>query len=51
MTRKIHLMEITQPVGTFYIGKINSDVLIDIAEPNRRKGNEGVQRSLSKKEQ
>ena len=28
MIRKITMIEITQPVGTFYVGKINSDILV-----------------------
>jgi DGQHR domain-containing protein len=43
------MLEITQSVGTFYVGKINSKILINIAKPNRRKDNFGIQRELSQK--
>ncbi len=49
MNHKIFLMEINQPVGTFYISKISSDVLVDIANVNRRDGKVGIQRELSRK--
>lgn len=47
MIRKITMIEITQPVGTFYVGKINSDILVKITKTVRRKGDEGIQRELS----
>ena len=44
----INLIEITQPIGTFYVGKIDSSVLINISRVNRRVDNHdnGIQRDL-----
>lgn len=44
--KKIYLMKVEQPIGYFYLGKLNSEELRKIAEPNRRKLNEGIQRRL-----
>ena len=42
------ILEITQPVGTFYVGKMNSRRLIKIAKTVRRdEDGEGIQRALS----
>lgn len=42
------ILEITQPVGTFYVGKMNSGRLIKIAKTVRRdEDGEGIQRALS----
>lgn len=47
MRCKLPLLEITQPVGTFYVGKMNSGRLIRIAKTVRRDKSGGIQRSLS----
>lgn len=44
--KKIYLMRIEQPIGYFYLGKLNSEELRLIAEPNRRKLDKGIQRKL-----
>lgn len=51
MIHRINVFEITQPVGTFYVGKIASKVLIDITKTVRRDTNNdnGIQRELSTK--
>lgn len=51
MIHRINVFEITQPVGTFYVGKISSDVLINITKTIRRdaKKDTGIQRELSTK--
>lgn len=47
MRCRLPLLEITQPVGTFYVGKMNSRRLIRIAKTVRRDESGGIQRSLS----
>lgn len=49
MIYKLHMIEITQSIGTFYVGKISSDILINITKTVRRNGNDGIQRELSEK--
>lgn len=49
MIHRLSLLEISQPVGTFYVGKINSNELIKITKTIRRKDETGIQRELSKK--
>lgn len=46
MMKKIMLIEINQPIGSFYVGKIDSGDLIDISKVVRRKNNIGTQREL-----
>ena len=46
MSKGIMLMEINQPIGSFYIGKINSADLIKISKVIPRKNNIGTQREL-----
>lgn len=46
MIKKIMLIEINQPIGSFYVGKINSRDLVDISKVVRRKNNIGTQREL-----
>lgn len=43
------LMEIEQPIGTFYLGKIKMSELKNIAEINRRNLQQGTQRQLKDK--
>jgi len=48
MKKEIKVIEITQPIGTFFIGKINSNDLIKSSFVRRRgDDNEGVQRDIS----
>lgn len=47
MKYKIPILEITQPVGTFYVGKLNSKSLIKITKTVRREEDGGIQRNLS----
>lgn len=44
----IFCIEVNQPVGTFYLGKINSTDLMKIAEIKRLSENKGIQRDLNK---
>ena len=46
MSKGIMLMEINQPIGSFYIGKISSEDLIKISKVIPRKNNIGTQRQL-----
>lgn len=46
MNKKMMLIEINQPIGSFYVGKIDSRDLIDISKVVRRKNNIGTQREL-----
>lgn len=46
MINSIMLMEITQPIGSFYVGKIGSTELIRISKVIRRNNNSGTQREL-----
>ena len=48
MQKEIKVIEITQPIGTFYIGKINSNDLIESSYVHRRgDDNKGIQRDIS----
>ena len=49
MTSKLKLFELTQPIGTFYIGKINSNNLVNSFYVRRRSNGEGIQRFASSK--
>lgn len=46
MINTLTLLEINQPIGTFYIGKINSRELIKIKKVVRRRTDNGPQRDL-----
>lgn len=46
MINSIMLMEINQPIGSFYVGKIDSQKLLEISKVIRRKNNIGTQREL-----
>jgi len=46
MIKKMMLIEINQPIGSFYVGKIDSRDLVDISKVVRRKNNIGTQREL-----
>ncbi|MGE6370832.1 DGQHR domain-containing protein [Planococcus kocurii] len=45
---KLNLLEVNQPIGTFYIGVLNADVIERITDVNRRTEGRGPQRELSK---
>ena len=47
--KKIFMMEITQPIGTFYIGKMLAKDIVKISTVNQRKGDSGHQRQLREK--
>ncbi len=47
--KKIFMIEINQPIGTFYIGKMNADDIISISRVSQRKGGNGHQRQLKEK--
>ncbi|MEY8404056.1 DGQHR domain-containing protein [Oscillospiraceae bacterium 44-34] len=49
MIHSVAVMELTQPIGSFYLGKIDSDILIRITKTVRRNLNDGIQRELSGK--
>lgn len=46
---RINLIEIEQPIGTFYLGKMNSNTIIQHYVVNDRYSKNGVQREVSKK--
>lgn len=46
MTNSVFLIEINQPIGTFYVGKIKASELLKIRKVNRRRVNNGPQRDL-----
>lgn len=46
---KIPLMMVTQPIGTFYIGKISASKIINNLSIKRRDKNNGIQRKLIEK--
>lgn len=48
MIIKFHVIEITQSVGTFYVGKMKSSSLIHISKTIRRNKDGGIQRELAK---
>lgn len=49
MIIKLHMIEITQSVGTFYVGKIKSSSLVNISKTIRRNESNGIQRELAQK--
>lgn len=49
MIIKLHMIEITQSVGTFYVSKIKSSSLINISKTIRRNEKGGIQRDLAQK--
>lgn len=49
MKKKINMIEISQPVGTFYVGKIISSSLVKISQTIRRNEDGGIQRELAQK--
>ena len=46
MTR-VQLLEVIQPIGAFYLGVLNADIINKITNINRREENGGIQRRLS----
>lgn len=49
MSIKMFLIETIQPIGTFYIGKVNSTELIKMSHAISRSSGNGVQRDLKKR--
>ena len=49
MKHCLNLIEVNQPIGSFYIGKMTSDQIVKISKVNRRDNNNGIQRSLESK--
>lgn len=49
MEKTINLIEITQPIGTFYVGKMNSEDLVSSFYVRSRADDEGIQRLSSRK--
>ena len=49
MNNKINLIEINQPIGTFYVGKISTKDLLSIYKVVRRDTEKGIQRELNDK--
>lgn len=44
--KKVYMLEVSQPIGTFYIGKMSAADIISISKVNRRKDESGHQRQL-----
>ena len=49
MNKKIDVIEITQPIGTFYVGKMNSEDLVNYFYVRSRDDEDGIQRLTSRK--
>lgn len=47
--KKIYMLEIRQPIGSFYVGKMAATDIINISSVSRRKGEQGHQRQLREK--
>ena len=47
---KVYMLEISQPIGPFYLGKMSASDIISISYVNQRKGGRGHQRQLKDKE-
>lgn len=45
----LNMIEVNQPIGTFYLGKISAQNLVKISFSNLRKENQGIQRELKTK--
>ena len=46
--KEIYMLEIRQPIGSFYVGKMSATDIIKISTVSRRKGEQGHQRQLIK---
>lgn len=44
---KLNLIEVEQPIGTFYLGKIDSKILVNYSRVNPRDKDNGIQRQYS----
>lgn len=49
MNKKIDVIEITQPIGTFYVGKMDSEDLVNCFYVRSRDDEDGIQRLTSRK--
>lgn len=47
--KKIYVLEVRQPIGIFYVGKMCAKDIINISKVSQRKGNTGHQRQLKEK--
>lgn len=47
--KDIYMLEIRQPIGIFYVGKMSAQDILNISSVSRRKGNQGHQRLLKEK--
>ena len=47
--KQIQMMEISQPIGSFYVGRMNARDIINISKVSRREGDFGHQRQLREK--
>lgn len=47
--KEIYMLEVQQPIGTFYVGKMRAQDIISISTVSRRKGEKGHQRQLREK--
>lgn len=47
--KKVYMLEIKQPIGTFYVGKMSARDIINISTVSRRSGKFGHQRQLKEK--
>lgn len=47
--KQIQMMEISQPIGSFYVGRMNARDIISISKVSRREGDFGHQRQLREK--
>ena len=47
--KKVYMLEVKQPIGTFYVGKMVAEDIIKISRVSRREGKDGHQRQLKEK--
>ena len=47
--KKIYMLEVRQPIGTFYVGRMSANDVIAISKVSRREGRDGHQRQLKEK--
>ena len=47
--KKVYMLEVKQPIGTFYVGKMPAEDIIKISRVSRRDGKDGHQRQLKEK--
>lgn len=47
--KKVYMLEVRQPIGTFYVGRMSANDVIAISDVSRREGSNGHQRQLKEK--